>query len=387
MSPRLLLATTVPVTLRAFLIPLARRFRGRGWRVDAVAEGISACPDCREAFDRVRDVSWSRNPFDLQRMARAAEQIREIALREDYDLVHVHTPVAAFVTRYALRRAQRNGGPRIIYTAHGFHFHRGGTLWQNLLFRELEKLAGRWTDYLVVINGEDEEAAHRYRIVAPCRIRYMPGIGVDTGCYSPQAESDGEAARVKAELGLAPGVSMLLMTAEFIPRKRHRDALAAFARLARPDACLVFAGNGPLEAAMKQSAARLEVTDRVRFLGFRDDVPALMRAARATILVSDQEGLPRTVMESLSLEVPVIGTRIRGIRDLVEDGAGILVPVGDTDALARAMAWMLDHPEEARAMGRRGRVRMARYDIRRILEMHEALYEEALGRACERSAV
>jgi glycosyltransferase involved in cell wall biosynthesis len=385
MSPKLLLATTVPITLRSFLIPLARRFRDRGWRVDAVAEGITACPDCREGFDRVWDVSWSRNPFDLQSMARSAGQVREIAIRKGYDLVHVHTPVAAFVARYALRELRSNGGPRIIYTAHGFHFHRGGPLWQNLLFRELEKLAGRWTDYLVVINREDEEAARGYRIVPPGRIRPIPGIGVDTDLYAPRPELDLDACRLRTELGLGPGDPLFLTAAEFTRNKRHRDILAAFARLARPGVHLAFAGDGPARPDMERLAAALGIAGRVFFLGFRGDVAALMRAARATVLSSAREGLSRTVMESLSLEVPVIGTRIRGIRDLVDDGAGILVPVGDTDALARAMAWMLDHPEEARAMGRRGRVRMESYDLRRILDMHESLYEEVLGRAHERS--
>jgi glycosyltransferase involved in cell wall biosynthesis len=387
MFPKLLLATTVPITLRSFLIPLARRFRDRGWRVDAMAEGVSACHDCREAFDRVRDVSWSRNPFDLQSMARSAGQVREIALREGYDLVHVHTPVAAFVARHALRRARHNGRPRIIYTAHGFHFHRGGSLFRNLLFRELERLAGRWTDYLVVINREDEEAAREYRIVPPGRIRPIPGIGVDTDFYAPRPELDIEACRLRTELGLGPGDPLFLMVAEFTRNKRHRDVLEAFARLARPGVRLAFAGDGPQRADMERQAAELGIAGRVFFLGFRGDVAALMRAARATVLPSSREGLPRTVMESLSLEVPVIGTRIRGIRDLVEGGAGILVPVGDVDGLARAMAWVLDHPEEARAMGRRGRVRMAGYDLRRILDMHETLYEEALGEAHAQAVV
>src|SRR5579885_3067628 len=75
--------------------------------------------------------------------------------------------------------------PRVIYTAHGFHFYRGGSALRNQVFRSLEKLAGNWTDHLVVLNQEDHEAAVRYRLVPSGQVCLMPGIGVDTAIYSP----------------------------------------------------------------------------------------------------------------------------------------------------------------------------------------------------------
>jgi glycosyltransferase involved in cell wall biosynthesis len=84
-------------------------------------------------------------------------------------------------------------------------------------------------------------------------------------------------------------------------------------------------------------------------------------------------------MESLSLEVPVIATDIRGSRDLVGADCGLLVPVGDTAALARAMQQLLDHPEQAAAMGKRGRAKMAAFDLQTVLKLHEELYRTALA--------
>jgi glycosyltransferase involved in cell wall biosynthesis len=84
-------------------------------------------------------------------------------------------------------------------------------------------------------------------------------------------------------------------------------------------------------------------------------------------------------MEALGLGVPVIGTDARGTRELLDAGAGILVRVGDVPDLSAAMAWVLDHPDEARAMAARGRERMAGYEVSRILRDHERLYESALG--------
>jgi glycosyltransferase involved in cell wall biosynthesis len=373
-TPRLLLVTTVPETLQGFLLPFVEHFRGRGFRVDAMAEGVGSCSQCAAAFHRVWDVAWSRNPLDPRNLF-TMRRVREVVTRQGYDLVHVHTPVAAFVTRLALRGLRRGGRPRVIYTAHGFHFYRGGPRLRCATFRALEKLASRWTDYLVVINREDQQAARG--MLPSARVQYMPGIGVDVARYCPQVVAEADVARVRQELQLGDN-PLFLMIAEFNPGKRHRDAVAALARQSRPNVRLAFAGTGPLIEPTRRLARALGVADRVHFLGHRDDIPALVRASVAVLLPSEREGLPRSVMEALSLGVPVVGTRIRGIADLLEDGCGVLVPVGDVVAMAEALTRLLDHPDESREMGRRGRERMAEHDVSKIIALHELLYENAL---------
>ncbi|MEZ2238847.1 glycosyltransferase [Microcoleus sp.] len=374
---RLLIITTIPATIGAFLLPFAYHFRDRGWRVDAMACGASENAECLQAFDRVWDVEWSRNPLDPRNLLVAPRVIREVAETQQYDIIHVHTPVAAFVARYALKDLKKQKKVQIIYTAHGFHFHSLGKPLKNSVFLTLEKLAGPWTNYLVTINSEDESAAKRYQILPPERIRYMPGIGVDLERYSPDAVSEADVQQVRQEMGLNEKNQLFLSAIEFIPRKHPQDVLNAFAKLARPDVHLAFAGEGPMLEQMQQLASDLGVKNLVHFLGHRRDIPTLVRASVATLLASEQEGLPRSVMESLSLEVPVIGTNIRGTRDLLEKDCGLLVDVGDTKGIANAMAWVLDHPQEAQVMGQKGRTWMANYELRQIVKLHEELYAEA----------
>jgi glycosyltransferase involved in cell wall biosynthesis len=375
---KLLIVTTIPDTLSAFLLPFARHFRAQGWQVDAMACGITEFPECKEEFDCLWDVQWSRNPLDPRNLLAAPRFIQEVMQQEKYDIVHVHTPVAAFVTRYALKNLKKQLGTKVIYTAHGFYFHPGGKPLKNAVFVALEKLAGAWNDYLIVINREDEEAAKRHSLNPPEKIRYMPGIGVDMKYYSLDATPQTEVERVSKELGLNGQTPLLLMAAELNPGKRHRDVLRALAKLGRPNVCMAFAGDGPMLESLQQLAGELGVQNQVHFLGFRSDITALMRASVATILPSEREGLPRCIMESLSLEIPVIATSIRGIRDLVTEDCGLLVNVGDVDGLAAAMAWVLDNPEEARMMGRQGRQRMTNFDVRHIIKLHESLYAEAM---------
>ncbi len=378
--PRLLIVTTVPTSF-PFFLPYADHFRRAGWGVDALTgslEGFS-WPD---RFDRVHVVPWSRDPLAVQQLTRAARRVRAAVGEGAYDTVHVHTPVASFVTRLALRGRDPVHGPRVVYTAHGFHFHRGGRPWRNAAFLALEKLAARWTDWLVVINREDEAAARRWRLVPEDRIRWMPGIGVDLSRYSPDAVGADAVARVRAELGLGDD-PLVLMVAELVPGKRHADLVRALAAVcrepgrARPR--LLLAGRGPLAAQVLRLAGTLGIGDRVHALGMRPDVPILLRAAQALVLPSDREGLPRCVLEAMAMGVPVIGTRVRGTTELLEGGCGTLVEVGDVDGLAAGLRRVLWEPAAAAAIAGRARARVAAHDDRTLIRLHEELYADALA--------
>lgn len=378
-SRRLLIVTTSFMTVRAFLRPFAEHFRSQGWTVDAASAGTSTCEECRKSFDHVFDLPFSRNPLRPANLVTAPRMLRRLVAENGYQLVHTHTPVASFSTAYALRGLRKQRRVSLIYTAHGFFFHPGQGILANRLYRGLEGRIARWSDHLVVINQTDLEAARRFHFRPDDRIHYMPGIGVDTEFFDPAKVAPSEAERIRGELGLAPAEKLLLMVAEFNPGKRHRDLLEAFAALSRTDCHLAFAGEGPLKQEMQALAEKLGVQRCVHFLGYRRDIPALVRASLAVVLPSEREGLPRSVMESMSLEVPVIGTDIRGMRDLLADECGLLFAVGDTRQLAARIDWALDHPNELAAMGRRGRQKMADYDTKKIIAAHEALYRGALS--------
>jgi glycosyltransferase involved in cell wall biosynthesis len=305
-------------------------------------------------------------------------RIRNLAIEQEYDLVHVHTAVAAFVTRFALDRLRNERGLQVLYTAHGFHFHPMGGFIGNKVFELLERKAAKWTDFLVVINREDLSAAKDKQLIKQDRLRFMPGIGVERSHYAHSSVSESELSRLYEELGIDAATPVLLMVAEFVEHKRHADAIRAFSKVKHPRAKLLLAGDGPLLDSMKRLSAKLGAADRVHFLGHRSDVPVLMKASRALILPSSREGLPRCILEALSVGLPVVGSRIRGTTELLERGAGVLVNVGDIDQLTQAMQIMVGDRAAAEAMGRAGQRQSEEYDLTHILRMHEELYEEAL---------
>ena len=373
---RLLIVTTVSATLRAFLFPFADHFRALGWKVDAMASGASTCPDCALHFLRCHDANWSRSPFALRNLLLLPGLFAQVraAIATGYDIVHVHTPVAAFITRLALALPLAGSRPRVLYTAHGFHFQPGNRWFSNLIYISLERLAGRWTDYLITINQADELAARRLVLVPPGHLFPMPGVGLDRDYFHPDAVPPAVVESLRLRLGIPATDPVFVMIAEFIPRKRHQDALLALARLTAQNWHLVFVGTGPCRPSVETLTKALGLLERVHFVGQQADVRPFIRLARAVFLTSEQEGLPRSLMESLSSGIPVIGSDIRGIRDLVTPQNGKLFPLGDIPALAAAFAWFLEHPALAAHMGELARQGTARYSISHILRLHEELY-------------
>ena len=237
-----------------------------------------------------------------------------------------------------------------------------------------------------MINEEDEAAAKRHWIVPRSRLVHMPGIGVDTRAWSPSSVLPDGVARVRGQLGIAANAPIFVVVGELNRNKRQQDAIAALASMQHAGAHLVLLGGGPERPTLEAFVAHLRLRDRVHFLGFVQDVRPLVCAATVLILPSEREGLARSVMEALALEVPVIASTARGNRELIGTDSGILVSTGDVRGLAAAMDRLIDHPDERRAMGLRGRERMVeQYDLNVLIRMHEALYREMLAERWSRT--
>jgi glycosyltransferase involved in cell wall biosynthesis len=275
-----------------------------------------------------------------------------------------------------------------VYTAHGFHFHPLGGRLRNRIFLMLERLAGRWTDALIVLNQEDYEAAREQGIVPADRLFRMPGIGLDLAYWARESVPPQAVADLRRELAVEEGARMLLCVAEMTARKRHADLLNGWARFVaasrggnRLPPMLVLAGEGPLRRRLERQTARLGIGCWVRFVGFRDDLRPLYALADATLLISVQEGLPRSIMESLAMQTPVVASDIRGSHELVDASCGWLVPPRDPAGVADALRILAGLPEDARLqMGRNGRTKMQAFGLQRCLAETEDIYRQVLER-------
>lgn len=359
---------TVDFTLYHFLLPLMRRLRDEGHDVAGVcADGPLARAVANEGFT-VHAIPLQRSANPL-RNRRAYGSLCSLFQTEAYDLVHVHTPVAGVVGRAA---AARTGVPRVVYTAHGFFFHEHMPPVHRATHISLEWLAGRFTDTIFTQSEEDAAAARRLRL---CRTGDVVAIGNGSDPKLFHPAGDGVVREeIRKSVGTPEGRVVIVMIGRLVAEKGYFELCEAMRNV---DAELWIIGErlisdhadgvGPLIDAVAQDTDR---ANRIRFLGYRDDVADLLRAADIFTLPSHREGMPRSVIEAMLTGLPVVATNIRGVREEVVDGTtGLLVPVRDHVALATALNRLVADVDERNRMGAESLSRArALYDENHVLD-------------------
>ena len=376
--PKILYVTTVYQTLEAFISPFAEYYRAKGWQVDGMAAGVLQSEVCKKKFDNLYDVPLSRNMFDISGQIKSSKVIRNVVIKNDYDIVHTHTPIVSFLVRLQLNSIKASLKVKVVYTSHGFHFHDHGKWFNNLFFRWCEKIAGRWTDYLVVINKHDYQFVRENAVVASDRLEKVPGIGVDLSLFNEGVVSDSLCAEKCQSLSIGEYDVVLLMIAEFSIGKRHIDVLEALTHVESTNIRVLFAGAGRLESQLKIVASQLGVSDKVRFLGFQRNVPLLLKLADCVLLPSEREGLPRCLLEAMAMGKACLVSDVRGCHDLVSDSNGYLYPCRDVKGLASMMDWIAKNPQELKDKGIAGKKKVAGYSLETVLDHHDAIYEVLL---------
>src|SRR5262245_25614198 len=222
-----------------------------------------------------------------------------------------------------------------------------------------------------------DAVTRRFRRAAG-KVRLVPN-GIDLARFTPRASSPA----LRAALGVPPSSPLVLSIGRFVPEKGHRHLLDAAARIERtkPGVHWVLVGAGELETPLREQARALGLESRVRFTGWRDDVPDVLAVADVFVLPSENEGFGRVVVEAMAMARPVVATAVGGVPEIVRDGeTGVLVPVSDPQALGDALRALLDDPARAARLGAAG---CARAQSRCSLVAHvtgvERVYTEVLG--------
>jgi glycosyltransferase involved in cell wall biosynthesis len=295
--------------------------------------------------------------------ARLARRLRAVRA----DLIHANTLRACLLAGLAGRLA---GIPSVWQ----IHSVVGSPLMAPAALRLTRGLARRWPAHIIcnsATTAADFDVPGDRISVIPC--------GIDAGRFAPNGRTAGSQ---PTRIG---------MIARFAPLKGQHVFVEAAGRLAQryPDAEFVVAGaplfgEGDYQSQVQAAARRLSNASAIQFIGFVEDVPALLHSLDVVVNPSTQpEGLGQVIIEAMMSGKPVIASASGGPVDLIEDGrTGRLVPPGDCAALAGALDAMLRDPQEAAAMGRRGRARaVERYDIRTTARAVERVYEKVLATA------
>ncbi len=344
-------------------------------------------PDPR--IEGLRKRGYEVHAVDIDRQIIPARNMRtvlelvQLMRRERYDLVHTHAPVASVLGRIAAKIA---GIPRIVYTAHGFYFHEHMPPRRYAFYHGVERGIATITDRILVQSQEDHRTAIESNLCAEDKIRYL-GNGIDLNRFDPRSMTEGERRALRAEIGLPEdGSPVIGITGRITEEKGFGELVSAVAKLrpAHPKLRLLVIG-GQLSTERDAFQERLlgfieehGLAEHVVFAGFRNDVHRLLSLLDLFVLPSYREGLPRSVLEAMAMDLPVVATDIRGCREAVAHGkTGLIVPPRDTDRLAAAMGEILSDASLARAFGVAGRERVqGAFDERFVFQRLEDCYRE-----------
>ena len=249
----------------------------------------------------------------------------------------------------------RAGVPRVAYTCHGFLFNQPGPWWRRGMAFVMEWIGGRLTDVHMTVS--DEEAARRAAAAHPSQARSASATAATRRGSAPTPR---RARRIRAEFGVPEDRVVVIAVSRLVRHKGYPELLAAMRDV---DAELWVVGERLASdhgEDLEPYFAACGLGARLRRLGYREDVPALLAAADIFVLPSHFEGLPMSVIEAMLTGLPVVATDMRGPREQVEEGrTGLLVPPRARRRRwrRRCGGWPTTRSARAHGRGRRGRAR------------------------------
>jgi glycosyltransferase involved in cell wall biosynthesis len=244
-------------------------------------------------------------------------------------------------------------------------------------YRLAEHLVNRLTD-LVIANSEAVRADTLRREGLPAERVIVIHNGLEPGRFARPPDAD-----LRRRLGVDKAPVVVGVVANFIPYKGHRFFLDAWARVVarHPDAVALLVGDGSGRRELEARAGAMGLDGSLRFLGSRLDVPEILGVVDILVHPSLEEGFCNAILEAMAAGKPVAATAVGGNPEAVVEGeTGLLVPPGDGRALAEAIGWLLDRPEQAAAFGHAARRRVAeRFELSRMVTQYEAVYDRLLA--------
>jgi N-acetyl-alpha-D-glucosaminyl L-malate synthase BshA len=350
---------------------LALGLAGRGHTVHIVSYAVPF--RLREFHPNVRIHEVEVNTYPLFKYPPytlgLATKIAQVAAEESIDVVHAHYAVPHAVSAFLARQILGGTRPRIVTTLHGTDITLVGV---DESFHRVTKFAIEVSDGVTAVSRFlRDRTLEVFAIEKPIEVIYN---FVDTSRAPRGRPSD------RSHFA-APGEKILVHASNFRPVKRVTDVVRIFDGVRRQvDAKLLLVGEGPEKIVARELVKELRLTDHVHFLGEQDYIENILDVSDLLLLPSEQESFGLVALEAMSCGVPVVGSAIGGLPEVVAHGeTGFLLPVGDIREMAEASARILLNPEEHSRMAERARSRAReRFEASKVVPQYEKLYESLL---------
>lgn len=262
--------------------------------------------------------------LSIKRIIYSYNEVKKLIYNNDYYFIHCQSPIGSAILRLAARKTKA----KIIYTAHGFHFYKGSSLINWLVYFPIEYYLSRFTDYLITINNSDYEFA-KNKLRAKNNV-FVPGIGIDLNKFYPKKN-----VFLRKEFNLSSNDKILLSVGELGTNKNHIVVMKALSMLGDKKIHYFIVGNGKLYNEFIEYENNHSIN--LHLLGFRNDMFEIYNSADAFIFPSFREGLPVSLMEAMACGVVCIASKIRGNVDLLDSQHSYLVENNSIESYANAI--------------------------------------------------
>lgn len=347
-----------------WLLEAARGLRARGHEPAVVVRsgaelGVAASKEGHEVVEMPM-----KSDFDPASVLRLSAWLRKFRP----DVVSVNIQRAVRIGCAAAKLA----GVRGIVERRGLNFDVRSTSVNRWVY-------GRCLSLVIANCAAIRDDLLRSGLIGPDRVAVVPN-GIDAARV-PAGGGEG----VRLEFGIAADAPVVAVVGRLVPDKGHRDAIDTFSRVASalPEARLIVVGDGKLRGELEDVASRVAPEGSVVFVGFREDVPAVLDAADVLLVSSYREGSPHVVLEAMAAGTPVVATAVAGIPEMLEDGrSGVLVPVGATTDAAAAVVGLLGDRARADAMAESALERVrGRFSLSAMVDEIERHFENVADQA------
>lgn len=371
---------TISLSLKYLLLNQLKDIAASGYQVVAISsQGEEVVLLQSEGIDHF-GVEMTRKLTPL-RDTLSLWHLFQLMRRQRFQIVHTHNPKPGLLGQLAARLA---GIPIVVNTIHGFYFTNHTNPLARRLFIMMEKVAASCSDVIWSQSREDIDTAIQERICPPGKIRYL-GNGIDLNRFDRSQIDSAVVNHKKQELGLKLDRPTVGFVGRLVSEKGVHELMQAALIVRQAIDDVQFVIVGPTDSEKPDA-----ITDRIVhqygldgscvFAGLRDDMPDLYAMMDVFVLPSHREGLPRAPMEASAMQVPCVVTDVRGCREVVINGLnGLVVPLLDVEALARAILELLHDHEWAAELGRNGRLLAEeRFDERLVFSLIKTEYARLL---------
>ena len=345
MKKKILICATTGCFFGHFLKKDIDEFKKLDYEITLIANFYEGCSvsneeiekflnECNNSKINYINIPFSRSALNINNF-KSYQMLKKLFKKNHYDIVYVHTPIASVITRLVVKKYRKNG-TKVVYMVHGFHFYNGAPKKNWLIYYPIEKMCAKFTDVLITINNEDFEIAKKK--FKKCKnIKYVHGIGLDEKKFQFNL-SDDEKNNLRISLGIQNNDFVLIYPAEISKNKGQMWLIKSINNFLKKysNIHLLLPGTDRLNGKCQKLTKKLNLENKIHFLGYRNDVPKLLFISNLSISSSNREGLPVNIMEAMYVGLPIIASNCRGNRDLVINNKnGFLFNLNDKDTFSK----------------------------------------------------